>query len=333
MADSTSTSSDAAAQRASEQARLRRERREAKLKAGGSARLNKITGLGGRPEEVVPPTTASAPSPAPSADPVAPRPTAREADPDEVDISQHFFAPKTTSRPTVLPQSDSASVPAGGAEPQLSDAALRNMMLGYDPTSGPAGGPNAMMGMPAGAPGAGEEDPMMKMLSQMMGGAGIPGFPPGSGPPGAGASPFPGFPGLQQQQSQPIDRYTALWRLLHSIVALGLGMYIVVLTPFTGTKAEREQYALSDDENQHRKDMFFWVFATAEACLLTTRLFLDKRRAPPAGIVWTVVSYLPEPFKGYLEVALRYGQMLTTVRADILACMFVLGVCAWWRAE
>ena len=38
---------DARAQRAAEQARLRKERREAKLKAGGSARLNKITGLGG----------------------------------------------------------------------------------------------------------------------------------------------------------------------------------------------------------------------------------------------------------------------------------------------
>lgn len=30
-----------------EQARFRKERREAKIKAGGSARLNKITGLGG----------------------------------------------------------------------------------------------------------------------------------------------------------------------------------------------------------------------------------------------------------------------------------------------
>src|SRR6185436_13417782 len=38
---------DAAAARAAEQARLRKERREAKIKAGGSARLNKITGLGG----------------------------------------------------------------------------------------------------------------------------------------------------------------------------------------------------------------------------------------------------------------------------------------------
>jgi hypothetical protein len=45
-----SNDADAAAQRASEQARLRKERREAKLKAGGSARLNKITGIGGRPQ-------------------------------------------------------------------------------------------------------------------------------------------------------------------------------------------------------------------------------------------------------------------------------------------
>lgn len=50
MADSTATSNDAdaAAQRAAEQARLRKERREAKIKAGGSARLEKITGVGGR---------------------------------------------------------------------------------------------------------------------------------------------------------------------------------------------------------------------------------------------------------------------------------------------
>jgi hypothetical protein len=48
MTETTQSPDDAAAQRAAEQARLRKERREAKLKAGGSARLNKITGLGGR---------------------------------------------------------------------------------------------------------------------------------------------------------------------------------------------------------------------------------------------------------------------------------------------
>lgn len=52
MTDNAATTSDAdaAAKRASEQARLRKERREAKLKAGGSARLDKITGMGGRPK-------------------------------------------------------------------------------------------------------------------------------------------------------------------------------------------------------------------------------------------------------------------------------------------
>ena len=33
------------------QARIRRERREAKIKAGGSSRLDKITSLSGRPGE------------------------------------------------------------------------------------------------------------------------------------------------------------------------------------------------------------------------------------------------------------------------------------------
>lgn len=49
MADAAAGTSpeDAAAARAAEQARIRKERREAKIKAGGSARLNKITGLGG----------------------------------------------------------------------------------------------------------------------------------------------------------------------------------------------------------------------------------------------------------------------------------------------
>jgi hypothetical protein len=48
MAEGLATENDAAASRASEQARLRKERRAAKIKAGGSARLDKINGMGGR---------------------------------------------------------------------------------------------------------------------------------------------------------------------------------------------------------------------------------------------------------------------------------------------
>lgn len=47
MENQESTSGESAAQK---QNRLRRERREAKIKAGGSARLDKITSLTGRPQ-------------------------------------------------------------------------------------------------------------------------------------------------------------------------------------------------------------------------------------------------------------------------------------------
>ncbi|KFH48685.1 hypothetical protein ACRE_004530 [Hapsidospora chrysogenum ATCC 11550] len=324
MADTAvSNDADAASQRAAEQARLRKERREAKLRAGGSARLNKITGLSGRPQaDFDPPAPAvssdapAAPASTAAAAATAPKTQAPHADPEEVDISEHFYAPKATAR--------APNAPPAGAEPNLSDAALRQMMLGMDPPAA-AGNPQAQQDPFAGMPGAGD-DPIMKMMSQMMGAGG----PGGSSFPGMGS--MPGMPGMQQQQ-KPLDPYTALWRLLHAIVALGLGLYIVVLTPFTGTKLERERAAVSEiEDNEERKRLFFWVFATAEACLLTTRFFLDKGRAPPTGIVWTVTGYLPEPLKGYVQVVVRYGQIFSTVRADILGCMFVLGVCSWWRA-
>lgn len=329
-ADAASSSNDAAAQRASEQARLRRERREAKIKSGGADRLNKITGIGGRvvgetdqATPVVPVVPAEPAEPAELAEPVAttsPKTTIpSHADPDEVDISQHFNGPDATSR----------RVPAGaGADP--GEAQLRQMMLGLDrPPPGQSS---------SGTPGSGsmpnmEDDPMMKMMAQMMGGAG-----------GPGSSPFPGMPpmtGLPGQQSPPQPSpYHTTWRLIHALVALGLGFYLALFTTFSGTSAEREaaavthhqQHLAADDENERRRRIFFWTFATSEAVLLTTRLLLDKGRAPPPGLMWTIVGFIPEPFKGYLAVGLKYGQIFTTVRTDILTCIFVLGVCSWLRA-
>ncbi|KAF7551965.1 hypothetical protein G7046_g7556 [Stylonectria norvegica] len=82
MTESPTSPGDAAAQRASEQIRIRKERREAKLKAGGSARLNKISGLSGgipRDPEPTPVSSTTGPS-APAATPSKP---GRHADPDE----------------------------------------------------------------------------------------------------------------------------------------------------------------------------------------------------------------------------------------------------------
>ncbi|KPM37215.1 hypothetical protein AK830_g9365 [Neonectria ditissima] len=357
MTENVLSPEDAAAQRASEQARLRKERREAKIKAGGSARLNKITGASGGiprgefcPVSVelrcvsltsMPPRLDPEPAPAPSiVDPTAaapastptpaprPAPSQPHADPDEVDISEHFYEPtKAGGR---------GDIPGG---PNMTEDDLRQMMLGFERGADPR--------QPSPGPGPGanlDEDPMMKMMSQLMSGAGL---PPGS------ASPFPGMPGganpFQPAPAPSSSTSTNIWRLLHALVALGLGLYIVVLTPFTGSKIERERAALPiatnpddpfstpvdaldvESELEHRKRLFFWTFATAETLLLTTRFFLDKRGPPPTGVVGTVIGFLPQPIKGYIEIVLRYARIFTTVRGDVLACIFVLGLCSWFR--
>lgn len=256
---------------------------------------------------------------------------AEHGDPEEVDISEHFYAPATTNRIPQHSPSLSATPPLDPAS--MSEAQLRQMMLGFDRVGTPGAGVGAAGGGNLGGGGGGaDDDPMMKIMQQMM--------TAGGGPPLPGASPFG-----PQQQGQAVaavpDRYSALWRLLHTAVALGLGLYIALWTSFSGTKLERDQSGLAAVRGGDKPGggaaepdprLFFWLFATAETVLLTTRFFLDRSRGPPAGVLWSVASFLPEPFKGYLGIALRYGQIFSTVKSDILVCIFVLGACSWLRA-
>ena len=271
--------------------------------------------------------------------------------------------------------------PANMADPMMmSEAQLRQMMLGFDnngPGAGPAGG------------GPGAEDPMMRAMMQMMGGmggmggpgmgggdmgGGMPGMPGlpgmggmgggnggnplgdmmnlmggmgGGGMPGMGSFPgmMPGAPGQQQQAVLP-DRYASLWRLLHTAVALGLGLYIALWTTFSGTKTERDTQSTLDKAFQHdddtistRRTQFFYAFATAEAVLLTSRFFMDRGRRNATnggmmggGLLGMAMGFLPPPIKSYVEIAMRYGQIFSTVKADVLVCIFVLGVCSWARS-
>jgi hypothetical protein len=122
-----------------------------------------------------------------------------------------------------------------------------------------------------------------------------------------------------------------VWRVVHAVFALGLGLYIALGSTFGGTKIERERIATAytaDDSSRN----FFMIFASVEAVLLTTRFFIDKSQAQPTGILGMVAGFLPAPYKGYLSVALRYGQIFLTVRADLLILVFVLGACSWLRS-
>ncbi|KAI8630714.1 hypothetical protein F5Y19DRAFT_32266 [Xylariaceae sp. FL1651] len=336
MTEGVSSSEDAAAARAAEQARLRKQRREAKIKAGGPSRLDKITGLGGGiPKELPSQPTASterkSSEPAASID--------GPADPEEVDISQHYYAPQTTAR---FPPGDSSNV---------SEAQLRQMMLGLDGTPPPGGrnpfldgGAPPMAGM-EGMEGMGQ-DQMMQMISKMMAG-GMPGGP--SGP--DGSSPFAGT-GLEglfgaagganpmQQQAQQAGQNKSLnfWRILHAIFALGLGIYVAISTTFTGTKIERDAGELQSTgilgaENiEQARAWFFYVFTSVEAALLTSRYMADRGTGfTPSGWTWSISGMLPDPMKGYARHALRYAQIFSAVRNDALLCVFVMGVCCLLR--
>lgn len=212
----------------------------------------------------------------------------------------------------------------------------------------------ASMGMPnpGEAGGPDPDDPMMKMLSQMMAGAGAggPGGPGGPGGAGGAQNPFAAMAGAGgPQQPAPDATAAAIWRVLHFLVAAGLGLYIALLTQFTGTKVARERGAFADytatgatqvyEDNggggssassaQDLRRYFFWAFATAESILLTSRFFLDKGARGPSGMVATVLGFVPESkWKSLVVNGLQYVQIFSTVRMDMLVCVFVLGICS-----
>lgn len=252
-------------------------------------------------------------------------------DPEEVDISQHFYTPERR-RPEAA-GAGAGGMGAGGmggggmGGMGLDEAQLRSLMLGQ-PTPGGnpfAPGPGANpFGAPGGAAGA-DEDPMMRMMSQMLGAGG-----PGGGSPFPGFP--PGFPGQLTTAALP-NKSTSIWRLLHTTLALGLGLYIALWTTFRGTKGERTLGLVEEGEETARK-RFFYAFATAEAVLLTTRYFVDGgvSGGGAGGMLGMVVGFLPPgPVKGWVEMGMRYARVLGTVRGDVLVCVFVLGVCSWVR--
>lgn len=299
-------------------ARLRREKRNAKLVAGGSERLNRITSLGGRPvaaengrsasnkaensSDDMQDTTASRPAAAQSS---VPSPTPKPAtvhdgtndDPAEVDISQMFQRQPPS---------------ANGQDPQ---ALFRQMLMASGAQD--QGAPGA-----AGGQAPGSEDPMMQMMQQLLGGAGggADGSSGGGLPPGL-ANMFGG-----QQQSEPDTYANNIWRIVHAAFSLLLGLYAAVNFTFTGSKAARSQYAVEGVASQ-----LFWIFATIELLLQSSRYFIDGGKLPVSGIMGGLGQMLPEPYANYVRIFSRYSIIYTTVVSDAMVVIFVLGCVAWWK--
>ena len=294
---------------AQKQARLRRERRAAKINAGGSARLEKITNLSGRP-----PPEPVAPSPPPGAT-ANPSGTSDANDPEEVDISSHPYTPRSTNN-------------GGPTEADIRQL-LRSAPLGEQQQAQNPFAPHQEVH-------GGEEDPMMRMLQQMLGGAG--GAPDQGGGDGGLPPALAAMLGAQgsgaQGQEQGVSREEEkkgrdIWKIIHAVMALALGIYIVWTTPFSGSQLARAGAAQGEEAIKN----FFWVFATVELLSQSTRFFLEGAKTVPAGMMGMVLGMLPEPFKTYASLAVRYSGIFTQLIADAVTVVFVLGIVAWWRGE
>lgn len=234
-------------------------------------------------------------------------------DPEEVDLSTHPSATRT-------PNTNNVTTNGGPSEADIR-ALLRSQQFDNDPEQ---------------AQQQGEEDPMMKMLQQMMGGMpgaeGQPGEGDGGLPPGLaamlGAGGLAGIPGMGPA-AQKEDTYGYLWKIAHAIFALLLGVYVTATShAFTGDVIRGGIDGVGHEGGVN----VFWVFATAELVLQSSRFFLEKGGSSPlGGWIGIVGNMLPEPWRGYLTLAARYSGIWSTVVEDGMVIVFVVGLVAWFK--
>lgn len=169
----------------------------------------------------------------------------------------------------------------------------------------------------------------------MPGGSGQPGaHQPGDLPPGL-ANLFSAMQGGAEPAPSPEQSSAWVWRLVHSLFSLSLALWIVLQTPFSGSKFSRTSPTnddwMLDSTPAEAFAHFFYLFATFEVVLQTSRYFIEKGQLPGSGILRTISQFLPEPYAGYVRMVGRYSVIYTTVVSDAMVVVFVLGAASWWR--
>ncbi|OCL12520.1 hypothetical protein AOQ84DRAFT_419495 [Glonium stellatum] len=308
--DSPSATPDSSAAKlspAQEQARLRRERRNAKIQAGGASRLQAITSLNGGHSAPEPPPAVNI-EPAPSQSPQPSSPT-HHADPAEVDISQHYYTTQNQTRAST-------------------SRSQQPSPFAFNDTNTPPFPPPQDDNL--------NQDPMLAIMQQMLGTGSDPNIPSvpqmlGNLPPDLAQM----LSGMQQppESAQPASNSAYVWRVIHALFSLALALYITLTSSFTGSKLSRTHPEPSWDDEAATSSLahFFYAFATFEIVLQTSRYFMERGQLPPSGFLGGIAQILPEPYAGYVRVVGRYSVIWQTVAADAMVVVFVLGAAAWWR--
>ncbi|KAL3477127.1 hypothetical protein BJX99DRAFT_226724 [Aspergillus californicus] len=284
-------------------ARLRRERREAKIKEGGASRLDKITNLSGRTPSKdrenaslspsLPPTVIPSPSPEPRLSPFqAPQTSMQFPPPPSVE----------DANPDMLRQQQDA-LRALLRQPAPSDSQQENE----------------------------EEDPTLKLLNALMGGmGGMPGADPAAGP-GAGGPPPPSpgaLPGgispelaaslgvpswainmlsaATQQQTEEQKKTIFIWKIIHIALSVVVGIYLVFLATSSVATYGKQPPPPATAQNP------FLIFTTGELLLTGARVTMKSRNGGQAG-------------------PMMYIQLIRDVIRDGSIVLFLLGMGSWWN--
>ena len=193
----------------------------------------------------------------------------------------------------------------------------------------------------------------MRLFQQMIGGVG---GDPGSGGDGGlpsglaailsgGAGAMDGFGQQQQQQgtSSPAGNSSSyIWRTLHALYAMILGLYLVFHSSFAASSARLiasqstafpPASAVSGVIEADRPAVnMFWIFATAELVLQGSRFYLDQGKdGVQGGWLQLIGGFLPEPWKGRARLVGQYSGIWNTLVEDGMVVVFMLGIMGWWK--
>ena len=192
--------------------------------------------------------------------------------------------------------------------------------------------------------------PMMRMLQQIMGGESKEGGPERLPPalaamlgnmPGGGNANGTSTPGQAYQPAAVPSTSASIWRILHAISALVLGIYLSTHASFSPTSRLADPRSTAPPpaspasgvvaHGPASRDMF-WMFAVTELVLQGSRMVLEQGRGQETpGWLGTIGSMVPEPWRGWVKLVMRYRGIWNTLVEDSMVVLFVLGVVGWWR--
>ena len=198
-----------------------------------------------------------------------------------------------------------------------------------------------------------DADPMMRMLQQMMGGLGGESeeggperLPPAlaamlSNMPGGGNANGTSTPGQANQPAAVPSTSASIWRILHAISALVLGIYLSTHATFSATSRLADPRSTAPPPASPASGIvahgpapreMFWMFAVTELVLQGSRMVLEQGRGQEMpGWLGMIGSLLPEPWRGWVKLGMRYRGIWSTLVEDSMVALFVLGVVGWWR--